>query len=1498
MRKTALLTAALFSGLLACSATIVPYGYYNFSTTGNPGADSSGRGFQMDSYVGVGGSGDPGNGLIIPNFGVGGPLGGTNGNAGITSTSCVKAHAGGGNGGCFWIDTGGSFNLQYSNNWVMECWALANQDGVRNGVDGAYIASIGHYNGTGGTPNLGNSWGCIFFAKNYAPGSGMVYAQCLAVDATNGSLFQLGPDVLIKNGSADNRWVHLAAVRDNLAGTVTFYTNGVACAVTNAAVVRQNPVSNATAGMPGFAGSQGGPIIGAGNAFEGYMDELRFGSFADGQFSLTNLLTRAPGPGIVTQPQSLSAYNGGAAPFKVVAAYDTSLTYQWYRGPNALSGATSNLYVLAPVSSADHGTNFTCVLTDYTGLSKTTSVATLTVLAYAGAPQANVEVYQNAVKTTPALLAYFPVDGCTSAGVLTNVMDNSRTHDGVLEGDAFYTGSTNRAEGLASVFFPGQTVLAGNNSDVMINNDPAYEFAGGFGTIEAVLYVDSSIGNVLANESPVWFAEQYGYYTLYANASTITVGANLNASVSWTAPGGLSGKSSHVVIAFDNATNVTAYVNGVNLGTKVLPNGFNPGMMNNVFYIGSSGAAPTSYGYATTLFHGAVDELAIYGTNLSANTVLDHYNKYFFGTNTSPGSVASVTPSAKRLWTGFPYQTLTVVGGGTPPFNYQWYSNTVALAAGTNATLLVSNLAVGTYNYTVTVGNTYGTSPQSSPAVLTVAAPAAGYETAVASSSGGPPQAFWRLNETSGTLATDLAGTHDAKYFGGFVQNVAGAFAGQNGVQFFGTNAPGNVLQNATRVEAPFYPELNNPRGPITVEFWYKHNNVGNPNNSSAARYPFASMHQTGGTDNGIMFAESFNTGAAWTVVGWCYGNNNPARSMTVEQANTKIVTGRWEHAVFTWDGDNGGNPAVTAPGNGQLYVNGKLEGTRAYSFHQTDGTTRLDQYANNDSGPLVIGNLPNGRTSASVTYAQPFTGAFADVAIYNYAMSATDVSNHYFFAASPSAIVTQPVGATNTESFSASVTLTAGVSGQPITSYQWYKDGALLNATKNPDGTAHYPTVGNPGFYTQGVQSSKLVISELRTNDTGNYWLVVGNPILGSTSVVAYVLINQDTTSPLPAPTGAQGLGLTVAGPVWSDILTPGSYGTIPPPALVKVTFNTRLDFATATNPANYVLSGGTGTVSSVVISSSPADLLFGADSKTVSLLTTGLEPGKNYLLTVSNVKEQRSRAAAIAPTTLYFTTPVYTPGTLCWDYYYKIPRTTSGTSVQRIYALGTNNQGQLPYLPQRELSITNFDTHQLGNPVSSAIVGNQGDDYVAVVSGWITPTVTDSYDFWLAADDRAGFWMNPSGADSSGAYWPGAASVNGSWPFDVSTLYYTGVSLTAGVSYYVQAVMLEDGGGDWVAVGWKGSQETYTYNGGRPTNGIPSINVGSYSRGPAPAFSTPVVSGGNTTISWTGLGRLMQSSNVALPLLQWTAVPGNPSSPYVVTPAGSPQMYYRILQ
>lgn len=79
-------------------------------------------------------------------------------------------------------------------------------------------------------------------------------------------------------------------------------------------------------------------------------------------------------PEIVRQPGSRSACEGESVWFAVLANGSGSMTYQWYKGPDPISGANADLLTIDPVEADDAGT-YSAVVTDACG-----SVTTIEVV--------------------------------------------------------------------------------------------------------------------------------------------------------------------------------------------------------------------------------------------------------------------------------------------------------------------------------------------------------------------------------------------------------------------------------------------------------------------------------------------------------------------------------------------------------------------------------------------------------------------------------------------------------------------------------------------------------------------------------------------------------------------------------------------------------------------------------------------------------------------------------------------------------------------------------------------------------------------------------------------------------------------------------------------------------------------------------------------------------------------------------------------------------------
>jgi hypothetical protein len=1353
----------MFTGVWQSSATVTVQGWWHLDTS-QPIVDSSGNNRTFGSaYSTAPATGGSVAAQVIDN-GVGGPLD----SSGWTSTQCIQVGVGvGGKRQSSMWATGYNPPAQ---NYGIEIWVLPQDNGIAGGT-GGWILSSGQTGGVALRINAPN--GSPSYIDAYVLGPGTPIGDPVEIDT--------------------NAWMHLAIV--NNAGVLTFYTNGVACGA---------PLASGATASAGDMYCISAP--GDNQAFYGYLDEARVFTFAAGAFTTNDFLLRPRGPNIIAQPQSSVVWVNGAVTLSVDPAFDNSLLYQWRRAGINLSGQNSSTYYLNQVTAADSGNTYDVVVTSG-GISVTSAVATLTVIAN---NPANVAAYQNAIKSEPSLLAYFPVDGDLGP-TLTNAKD--ATHNGALELSASYDGRTNDTFGARSLSF-------NLDGDVQVPNNPAYEFGGsatGDGTVEALVYLSQATVS-----DPIIVSENYDGNTLTyyafgasANGGSLTYRNDTAGVLTWNVPGGMVGQFAHVAWVFNGGSNVTAYVNGQNLGTQAQA-GFGSGT-GAPLWIGGLGTSMTDNRWA-----GTIDELALYSAALSQNTLQQHYSAFVYGTNTAAPSIVS-QPSSKTLLAGAS-PVLVMQAAGTLPLTYHWSSNGTPLLTATSATLNLSNVTA-TATYALTVQNAYG-STNIQPVTLTVVPPPTGYPTLVMNDH---PTAFWRLDDKAGDPALDSAGFNDGAYSASGVTYGVPAHQGESGhaVQLDGSSG---------RAIIPFSPVLN-PNGPFSCEFWVLAN--------QAFYVPLGSMprqaqQRSGGYEfylNGNYPGYEFHTAAS--------GGYN-----MITGDDTAPTTNLWFQVVGVFDGGSNiycyvnGRPAASTTGNPGYSDSWVSEGTSPFTP--------------NSLAPFIIGSRQD-----NVRY---LSGAISDVAFYNYALTPDQVSNHWTSAYVPAHIATIPASVTNAE-FS-TVRISPVITGLPNT-YLWYKDGAPLAPSVNFDGSPHYPL---------DVTNATLEIAEAHPADSGQYHIVVSNPLGGATSPDVRVVVTADVNPPLVTSAQALATPPPTAGP-W--------------PFVVRVVFNTRVDPTTGGTAANYVINNGAVAVNQVTLRGDLTAPSLGSDWKVAFLQTAGLTPGQQYSLTVSGVKDQAATPNTIAPQTLTFTAPPLGQGALSWDYYYEI-------TPQGLASL-TSFQYYQQSAPTTNGYLTTFDTDQItgGDLNNNPSFGSLGDNYGDVVSGFITPAVSGDYFFFLASDDASELDLSTDSSVVNAttiATEPGCC--HGFLEPDASNntgqTTPTPISLKAGTPYFIRAFHTEGGGGDYVKVAWRLSTDNTP-----ATNltAIASQYLSTFVSPSAAAFNPPVYSNGQLTISWTGTGRLVESTNVALPLGQWITVTN--ASPYQVTPAtGGSRMFYQLTQ
>jgi hypothetical protein len=116
--------------------------------------------------------------------------------------------------------------------------------------------------------------------------------------------------------------------------------------------------------------------------------------------------------------------------------------------------------------------------------------------------------------------------------------------------------------------------------------------------------------------------------------------------------------------------------------------------------------------------------------------------------------------------------------------------------------------------------------------------------------------------------------------------------------------------------------------------------------------------------------------------------------------------------------------------------------------------------------------------------------------------------------------------------------------------------------------------------------------------------------------------------------------------------------------------------------------------------------------------------------------------------------------------------------------------------------------------------------------------------------------------------------------------------IALTAGQSYYLYLEHKEGGGADYSKVAWRKEGDSTAAADLKP---IPGSLISSYGAAASAQIKIDSVAlkNGQLVITWSGTAALYQSPD----LKTWTAVSGNPPSPYTATPTGG-ALFYRLQQ
>ncbi|HXG49280.1 MAG TPA: LamG-like jellyroll fold domain-containing protein, partial [Methylomirabilota bacterium] len=439
----------------------------------------------------------------------------------------------------------------------------------------------------------------------------------------------------------------------------------------------------------------------------------------------------------------------------------------------------------------------------------------------------------------------------------------------------------------------------------------------------------------------------------------------------------------HVALVYDG-TRRYLYLNGVLTGsTNTLP-----------ITDDSAGAAigQSTANDSTTVFQGAVDELSLYNTNLTAAQIAAIHAAgaagKCFGDSMAPQFV--LDPVSQNGFLGGTV-TLTALAAGCPVIGYQWLFNGTPLDGAASYSLTLSNLTFAhAGGYALRAINPYGSTTS---AVAQVVVP---WCTA-------PPTNLvaWWPADGSGVDAVDH---HDGAVWGGttYGPGVAGS-----AFSFNGTDAYAAV---------PDAPELSphvGTNGEMSVEVWVKLDQLPQ---ADAVTGQGRRVALAKGSPGQWEYGLSITTAGIPEFYAW-----TSAGSVVAGVTGGQILTGQWHHVVATLQkGD-----AL------KLYQDGLLVGTSTnFTGDTADGNS-----------PLYLGRRGD---------AQFLKGWVDEAALYSRALTAAEVTALYAAdgsgkcsgAPSPAPWFTrQPENQTGYLLLGAG--LAAFANGTPRPSYQWYRSNA-----------------------------------------------------------------------------------------------------------------------------------------------------------------------------------------------------------------------------------------------------------------------------------------------------------------------------------------------------------------------------------------------------------------------------------------------------------------------
>jgi hypothetical protein len=465
-----------------------------------------------------------------------------------------------------------------------------------------------------------------------------------------------------------------------------------------------------------------------------------------------------------------------------------------------------------------------------------------------------------------------------------------------------------------------------------------------------------------------------------------------------------------------------------------------------------------------------------------------------------PSIVTEPAPATVPLYPGGS-DIVSFTTQGSPPITYYWYSNSVVVGVTTNVSAFtITNLQASATVYCL-ASNAFGSNTTSSTSIQLQSVPTAPYPLTVFNDK---PIDFWPLNEhpdngsgDTGTAAIDYMGGNDGYYSNA---NLTLPGYGTGLAAEFGYSPATDAETAAEFGYYPAFPASNSVIGgiqninftapqdspPFSVEAWVNANGNTPPSIGTI-------IAKGSGTQStpGDQFSLDYASG------NWQFYVRD-ASGIAFQVTGTATLDTNWHHIVGVMN-----TPIATL----FLYVDGTLVDTNGFAFSNGTNTIGIENIAQ----PVTIGSAGS---SLTVTNDKNWQGKINNVAIYGYALSATQVSNHFVAAGIPPEILVQPAGTTNIDP-GGTVTASVVAKGSSPLSYQWMDVNASSPVAGQTNATIVLTNLTNSdSYYVQitnryGTNNSQPIAVEviyspqiIQDITPINNYSVVGSTVSFSVSV------------------------------------------------------------------------------------------------------------------------------------------------------------------------------------------------------------------------------------------------------------------------------------------------------------------------------------------------------------------------------------------------------------